>query len=387
MASTSASALRALSSAALLIPGMLIPGANANSLDKDTRFDLMLSNYQEGSLAADKLGGGSPERYQIDVAQFSFSSSFAQDRRISVSGVQESMSGASGWYVQPDENGKLLQVMSGATIDEKRTELDLGVAQGFKHAEVNLAGSYSRENDYQSLGGGISSSFHFNQNLTTLELGVNGAKDYIDATDADLYPARPTDKVKNHLGALIGLSRVLGKNTLAGVSFSYSSLQGFLSDAYKLALVEGIPLQDSRPGQNQQYAMDLMWREYFPSVSAALHVDYRYFANDWQQRSHTLELAWFQNLGHNWQLIPSLRFYQQTQAAFYQPYYTQARTDGYYSSDYRLSAFSASSGQLKLLKRFEHFYLEALYEHYSASGSAPALIDYNFYSLGAGLKF
>ncbi len=386
MASSSASALLALSAAALLIPGM-VPPAQANSLEKDTRFDFMLSNYQEGQLAADKLGGGSPDRYQIDVAQFSFSTSFAQDRRLSVAGVQESMSGASGWYVQPDENGKLLQVMSGATISEERSELDLGVQQGFKHAEVSLAGSYSHENDYQSLGGGISGSFHFNQNLTTLELGINGSKDYINATDADLYPSRPTDKVKNRFGALVGLSRVLSKNSLVGVSLSYSSLQGFLSDAYKLALVEGLPQQDSRPGQNQQYAVDIMWRQYVTSANAALHVDYRYFANDWQLRSHTLELAWFQNLGHNWQLIPSLRFYQQTQAAFYQPYYTQARMDGYYSSDYRLSAFNASSGQLKLLKRFDHFYLEALYEHYSSSGRAPALIDYNFYSLGAGLKF
>jgi hypothetical protein len=183
------------------------------------------------------------------------------------------------------------------------------------------------------------------------------------------------------------VSQVMGKNSLAGISVSYTSLKGYLSDAYKLALVEGIPQQDSRPGQNQQYAVDVMWREFFPSVQGALHADYRYYTNDWQLDSHTVELAWYQNIGSGWQLIPSVRIYQQSQATFYQPYYEQARNDGFYSSDYRLSAFDATSAQLKLLKRFDKFYVEASYETYTATGDAPALIDYSFYSLGAGLKF
>lgn len=380
------SALIALTTAAMLLPN-LCKKAEANSLDQKTTFDYKYSNYQEGELAADKLGGGSPKRYEIDVHQFKFKTGISSDTEVSISGVQEAMSGASGWYIQPDENGKLLQVMSGATIDEKRSELGIDFHSIYGNTESSLSAGYSQENDYRSLSFGYSGAIHFNNNLTSLDYGINTSKDYIDATDADIYSSRPVDKIKNRLGLVIGASQVLTKNTLLGVSFSFAALDGFLSDSYKLALVDGIPVQDSRPDSNQQFAASLMWREFFPSANAALHADYRYYSNNWGLKSNTLELSWHQNIGKGWQLIPSLRQYQQTKVQFYQPYYEFKRADAYYSSDYRLSDFSATSGQLKLRKNFDSFYVDASYETYTATGDNPALISYAFLSLGGGVKF
>ena len=380
------STLIALTTAAMLLPN-LCKKAEANSLEQQTTFDYKYSNYHEGEIAADKLAAGSAKRYSIDVNQFKFKTAISSDTEVSISGVHESMSGASGWYIQPDGNGKLLQVMSGATIDEKRSELGIDFHSMNKSSESSISASYSSENDYRSLSFGYSSTFHFNQNLTSLDYGINTSKDYIDATDADIYISRPTEKIKNRLGFVLGASHVLTKTTLLGISFSVASLDGFLSDAYKLALVEGIPKQDSRPDSTQQFASSLMWREFFPRANAALHADYRYYSSNWGLKSHTMELGWYQNIGKGWQLIPSVRHYQQTKAEFYQAYYEFKRVDGYYSSDYRLSEFSANSGQLKLRKSFDSFYLDAAYETYTSTGDNPALISYALYSLGAGMKF
>jgi len=155
--------------------------------------------------------------------------------------------------------------------------------------------------------------------------------------------------MKNRLGMLVGASHILAKNTLISGTLSYALLDGYLSDPYKLASVAGNLVKDNRPYWNEQLALTLSFRQFFDEANGALHVDYRFYTSTWNLDSNTLDLAWYQNLGHGWQLIPSVRAYKQTKAEFYQPVYDTTRTDGYYSSDYRLSAFSANSAELKVI--------------------------------------
>jgi Protein of unknown function (DUF3570) len=378
--------LIALTAAAMLLPS-LSKKADANTLDQKTTFDFKLSNYQEGDIAKSKLGGGSPDRYSIDVKQFKFKTPITSSTEVSISGVQESMSGASPWFVVADENGKLLQVMSGATIDEKRQELgaDFRISSEFSDSSLSLG--YSQENDYVSFSGGLSGSYRFNQNLTTIDYGANISQDYIDATDADIFTNRPTDETKTRYGMVLGFSQVLSKTTLLGVSASLAYLDGYLSDPYKLVIVAGSTTQDSRPSTNQQFSTTVMLREFFTAANAALHVDYRFYSNDWEVKSNTLEIGWHQNFGETWKLAPSFRLYQQSNAAFYQPVYNFERRDGYYSSDYRLSEFSATSMQIKLVKTFGVASFNASYEQYEADGDNPAMISYALLSLGVSIKF
>lgn len=385
-------ALIALTTAAFMMQGAS-KTAEASSQDTKTNFDYRYSHYAEGAIPTENLAGGSEDRYEIDVHQFSFSTALTEDTRMQISGVQESMSGASPWFILPDANGNPMVMMSGATIDEERSEISVDFSNTSARTENTLSVGYSTENDYRSLSFGYSGAMNFHNKLTTLSYGINTAKDYIDATDpehdAGLAVAdRPTDEIKNRLGMMLGLSQVVTKNTVVNASISYSLLDGYLSDTYKLAFVAGSGLKrDSRPDSNAQLATSLMLREFFPRLNAALHLDYRFYSNDWEVDSHTVEMSWHQNLGAGWQLIPSARFYSQTAAAFYAPFYTKARNDGYYSSDYRLSEFEATSGQIKLLKTFDKFSINVAYESYEATGDSPALISYDFYSLGMGWKF
>lgn len=380
------SALIALTAAAIMLQGAS-KKVEASTFEPDTTFDYKYSKYSEGSMPADKVAIGSVDRYNIDIHQFKFKTPISEDTEISVSGVQEAMSGASPWYILPDANGKAIQVMSGATIEESRSEISGDFHSYNKNSDSTLSLSYSQENDYKSFGFGYSGSFQFNQKETTIDYGINTTKDYINAVDADIYTTRPLEQTKDRLGVVLGFSQVLTKNTLVGVSFGYTALHGFLSDAYKLAYVNGEYLQDSRPDTHNQASITLMLRQFFPSANAALHFDYRRFTSDWGIDSDTVELAWYQNIGEGWQLIPSIRHYQQTKAEFYKPFYLQTRKDGYYSSDYRLSEFSSNSGSIKLAKKFDKFTINISYESYDASGDNPGLISYQFYSLGLGYKF
>jgi hypothetical protein len=380
------SKLIALTAAALMLQGVN-KKVEASNFDPKTTFDYKFTQYTEGTMPAEKVVIGSLDRYSIDVHQFKFNTPISEDTEISISGVQESMTGASPWYILPDENGNPLQVMSGATIDENRSEINGDFRSYNASSESTLSLGYSTENDYQSFGFGYSGNFQFNQKLTTLNYGINTAKDYIDAVDVEEFASRPSEETKNRLGFVFGFSHVFTKNTLVGLTYGYIGLDGFLSDPYKLAYVEGEFLQDSRPEKHNQHTVTLMIREFFPSMNAALHLDYRAFSSDWEMTSDTIEMAWYQNIGKGWQLIPSVRYYEQTQAKFYAPYYYLARNDGFYSSDYRLSAFSATSGEIKLSKKFEKFNINIAYSSYEAKGDNPGLITYELYSLGLGYRF
>ncbi|HWV16231.1 MAG TPA: DUF3570 domain-containing protein [Cellvibrio sp.] len=383
--------LLALTTAAMILPG-ISKKADANPMDQATTFDAKHSIYEEGALPG-LSGSSARERYTINATQFKFKTPVLEDSEIGVSGVFESMSGASPWYVRRTADGKLEQVMSGATIDEERTELGASYRSFNKttNSENTLSAGYSEENDYRSLSFGFSGVFYVNQQLTTLEYGVNTSKDYIDASDPNLfvpiYPARPTNEMKNRLGMMLGASHIATKNTLVSATLSYALLDGYLSDPYKMVYVNNKLVPDNRPYWNEQFALTLMLREFFPSVNGALHVDYRFYSSTWNVDSHTLELAWYQNLGAGWQIIPSIRTYTQTQAEFYAPVYDTARTDGYYSNDYRLSDFDANSAQLKVVKAFERFNLSFTYETYDSSGDNPGLVSYDFYSIGTSIKF
>lgn len=394
--------LLALTAAAVMLPG-ISPKANANPMDPATTFDYKFSNYEEGKQATDKIKK-SP-RYSIDAHQFKFKTPVLTDAEVGFTAVHESMSGASPWYIQAvdyvDEANpnqiktKAVVAMSGATIDEERNEIGASFRSFNKelNSETTFSAGYSEENDYRSLSFGFSGAFYVNQQLTTLEYGVNTSKDYIDATDPNKekvdYLVRPTNEMKNRLGLFVGGSHILTKNTLIGTTLSYALVDGYLSDPYKQAWIvsESVKVKDSRPYWNEQFALTLTLREFFPKADGALHVDYRFYTSTWKLDSNTLELAWYQNLGDGWQLIPSVRLYDQSQAQFYAPYYATRRSDGYYSSDYRLSDFSATSGQLKVQKTFDAYKASLSYEKYDSSGDNPALVSYDFISLGISTKF
>lgn len=376
------SALMALTTAAMMLPN----AAQADPPDQTYQLHFSQARYQEAPIPQRKLGLGSDQRYLIDVSHLRFKAPTSSDTEVTLSLLHESMSGASPWFVMPDADGELVQVMSEATISEERTEVGVDFRSYNQRSEVTLSAGHSTENDYTSYSIGFSGAWRLNQDHTSLNFGANSSRDYIDATDAERFN-RPTGERLNRSGLSAGVTQVINATNLASINLGINLVEGFLSDPYKLALVGQDTVADSRPDSHEQINIDLSWRRFVKSANAALHLDYRYFTSDWQIDAHTLELTWYQNLGDGWQLTPTLRYHSQSAAAFYRPYYTQTRNDGFYSSDYRLSAFDAYSGQLKLIKRFESLQLDIGYEHYQAEGDHPGMLSYDLLTLGIGYRF
>ncbi|MDR3416401.1 MAG: DUF3570 domain-containing protein [Nevskia sp.] len=399
-------ALLALTASALAIPGMSAP-AHAQSSAPDAMpeqndkllLDYRYSGYREGDIPASKTANGqSSHRYDVDSNQFRTAAQLDGKTDLTADVTIETMSGASPWFVLPGVNGKPLQVMSGASIHDFRQGIQLRTNRRFEPVTASLLAGYSHERDYSSANGGMEGSWDFNDKLTTLSGGAGYTGDQVNPTEgqSSRFPTRIKHATAYEINSFVGVSQVLTRETEVQTSLSYTYQNGYLSDPYKLVYVGGITAADNRPANRHKLAWTTRLRQDVPLLDASVHLDYRYFRDDWGVVAHTVDLAWYQTLPDSWAVVPRLRWYSQSQANFYQPYYNAARGDGYYSSDYRLSPFGSLSESLAVYKRLGSWNLSLRYEHYDSGAGyslrsvdveAPGLVRFQVFSAGIAKTF
>ncbi|MGX2030564.1 DUF3570 domain-containing protein [Methylocaldum gracile] len=320
---------------------------------------------------------------------------------------------------------------------ETRTMPVFGAKYYFDEATLALSGGYSLEPDFKSSFGSINLSHEFNQKHTTVSAGYSLTSNDIsrgtvhstdsehshDNDDSPNYPELREESVFH--GFSTSIAQVLGKNTLFQGTASYTNQSGYLTNPYKYVYVRGeitpeeyyeisqakagtidwksvtnlevvgIELfRERRPDERNQWAFSGRLNRHIPALDASLHFDYRYYFDDWGIDSHTFELKWYQPLPFGIMAAPSIRYYSQSQADFFAPYFLAPRADGYYSSDFRLSGFGALSGGITFSKQFtKGIRLEAGFEYYShagdlklGGGGAGDYADFNYFLAHAGLN-
>jgi hypothetical protein len=393
-------ALRALTSAALALPGMAQRAQADAPIDRASA-DYRFSFYEEDAIPSGRLAGGSQgERYEIEVHQLETEMPVGDRAELRLDLSWEKMSGATPWFVVPGDDDEPLQVMSGATIEDQRTDILAEGRYHFDASRASLNGGVSFEDDYLSFNVGLGGERDLFDKHTTLSGGLGVSYDQIDPVSVQGQPARASDD-KLSASLFTGVSQVVNRNAQIQATVTYKYSDGFLSDPYKLASVAGVNVADSRPDSRHQVAILARFRQHVPVLDASLHLDYRYYIDSWDIQSHTLELAWYQTLFRRIRVIPSARYYSQSQADFYAPFYTTARSDGFASSDYRLSPYGALSWGIRAELEFSSWFqwdwlLSAGYERYASGGDLalgdvkvenPGLVDYQLFSVGLKGRF
>lgn len=394
----SSAALIALSGAASALTGMDSFAATPLS---ETQLSYRASQYREADIDAAVHSGGASERYEIDTQQLSLLHPLSEHLDLAVDYSYETMSGASPWYITPDAEGAPTQVMSGASISETRHDLQSRLTiHGAKQTAVSLVAGFSDENDYQAKNIGAELEHNWPAQQLTMSAGIGYSDDSIEPTEGGTvtFPTRVAEAERDNLTAFIGLGVTLNRYTALQTSLSVNDQQGFLSDPYKLAFVQnGSQLvADARPDSRQQVLWQLRLRRFVAPANAAFHADYRFFDDDWDVTSHTAEFTWLQNLPAQWRVDVGVRYYSQTAAYFYAPYYISPRPDQLAASDYRLSPYGAISFRIKAVKPLGNWSLQAEWESYRADADwshedveveNPALVEFDSLSLGLSRKF
>lgn len=285
-------ALQALTSAALVLPGLLLTPAHASD---SNRINFQFSRYQEGKrdlfgvpnnlkpITADVLHGSGIFSL-TDRTKFNFS--YTQDTWSGATPVTISPLAANGNRpiqantpagvtvvgASPIINGQVLldrdfnplrqdlnrdprsvMVLSSAS-PETRNQASFGLNREWNEAALNVSGGFSRERDYKSSFGNISGRADFNQKLTSVKFGTGYTSSNISAIldhDASPYITKNafSRQIESRGGSEIlqgdrhdwsgnlGVTQVLNKNALLEANVGYTHSNGYMENPYKVMTV------------------------------------------------------------------------------------------------------------------------------------------------------
>ena len=375
------SPLAALTTAAMSLPAFAV------SPPVESTLSVGVSNYQEADVPPHLVVGGDNRRYDVNIRQFRLLSPVGRNWSLGLDVSRETMSGASPWGTSAGVDGEPALIMSGATIHDTRTETSVTATRYGEDHSIGLTLTRSEEDDYEAFSPALSGEWTFNDDLASLSVGLSYSNDVVEPTDAAAF-GRVSREERRSRSASVGVSRVIDRSSAAYAGLSVTDHSGYLSDPYKL--------RDVRPEERLEWALSVRYRHYLDGPDAALHLDYRYFDDDWGVASHTLHTSWYQNLGTWFQVVPNVRYYSQSEADFYRSVDDfSLPLDVHQSSDFRLSAYGALTFGLKAIVRQPDWSLTISADRYIgnekyglASGVPhPARLEFTLASVVLDIQF
>lgn len=257
-----------------------------------------------------------------------------------------------------------------STFEDTRIQAGLG----WEHEQrrgltVNYGGAVSSESDYDSFGGNVGVSRESNDKLTTYRGGLALTADTIYRSDTggtpqplgNIQQERPfSEGTRNTVDGILGITRVLNKQTLAQFNVAVGLSKGYHSDPYKIISAADdqnrilANFHDSRPESRLRTSVLGKLVHQLQGTRNSMHLSYRLYQDDWGVQSHTADLRYRHQLSRRQYLEPHVRLYRQTQADFYQrklavdeglnPVFPD---NGFASSDYRLDAMTSATLGMK----------------------------------------
>ncbi|MEM9175852.1 MAG: DUF3570 domain-containing protein [Myxococcota bacterium] len=345
--------LTALATSALALPG-IAGSARADAPIERSSASFASSYYREDDVEGKRLSttSSTDERYEVFAQQLRFDIPTSERTDIGIDILYEEMSGASPWFVR-NEGGRRVVFMSGATIEDQRTDVKLDLDYYMETGKDTLSIGYSTERDYESVSFGLATERNFNDKNTTVNVALGANFDEIEPTGGGTN-LRVVSDHKWAVTAFAGFSQVLSRAAIAQVTLNYKHSDGFLDDPYKQVAFSDTSrgnVSDARPHDKEQVSVLARYRHHFEDIEGSLHLDYQFYADSWSVVSHTAEVGWYQTLWDMFTIAPSFRYYSQSQADFYEPVLNATllagRTPTLRTSDYRLSPYGAFSGRIK----------------------------------------
>ena len=308
------------------------------------------------------VGGDVSDRDRVNIqAVLDTMSGSTPSGAVKTSGGTNTVTGASGGGGTgvSDPNASAL-----AKFDDTR----LGNSLTWTHTHddnwaVDYNGAVSIENDYRSFSAAITVNKETASKDYRYTVGLAGTYDQIFRVGAGDTPVPLSQIADNEVGGegeknttdlIFGLSHVINRRTVGQVNLSYSLSQGYLTDPYKVFSVvdttTNLPISDSsyyesRPGSRQRMSITFQLNHQTYPGNNIIHGSYRFYTDDWDVNSHTLDFKYRFTLANTNYIEPSIRLYTQTKASFYQNEFFVDNTAGldptvlfpeHISADYRL---------------------------------------------------
>jgi hypothetical protein len=240
-------------------------------------------------------------------------------------------------------------------FNDARGALDLDWQKPFgSWLTTSLGTHFSREKDYQSLGGNGKVALSFMHGLSTMTFGGGYNRDGVfpkggtraPLSDSTLIVGTGTNP-KRVTTMVVGASQVINRRWMVGLTATRTYERGYLTEPYTvLSLVDtlgGDPvgqITEKRPSTRDR--RDVLASSVYHFDTGILYLSDRYYWDDWGLRSNTLDFRYRHALEGNRYVEPHVRYYIQTRANFFRYYLLQgAPLPDYASADHRLGPLQA----------------------------------------------
>ncbi|TWX64563.1 DUF3570 domain-containing protein [Colwellia demingiae] len=363
-----------LATSALLGTGVLSAGVAQATEADEWQFDSAFLIYSE------------VDRVSATEAIIAGTKTFANDEILSLKLTIDALTGASAngavaqpnaqTFTRPSGNGQYVTPAGETPLDDTfhDTRVQLN-AQWTQPLADNITGSvgghFSKEYDYLSLGVNGNLAYDFNKKNTTVSMGLSYFQDTFtpeggipkphssmlvgDSSspewDAEFAKTRIGDSDdKSTADILVGITQVINRRMITAFNYSYSMVDGYLTDPFKVVSVlnnEGLAqdyIYESRPDSRVKQSTFMQAKYNFDDslLNTVADVSYRYMWDDWGINSHTIDTRFTIPVGATSYIEPHIRFYQQSEADFYQPYIIDDQAPiGFVSADYRIGEMTA----------------------------------------------
>ena len=333
------------------------------------------------------------DRVSAGEAIFNAKKTFADDEVLNLKLTVDALTGASAngavaqpnvqTFTRPSGNGQYTIAAGDTPLDDtfKDTRVQLN-AQWTQLIAPNYTASggvhISKEYDYLSLGVNGNLAFDFDRKNSTFSAGFSYFQDTFapegripkpfssmligDSSspiwDSNFSETRiESEDTKTTTDILLGFTQVINRRMITQFNYSYSIVDGYLTDPFKvISVVGGVSgitqdnIYESRPDSRVKHSIYAQSLYHFDT--SVLDVSYRYMWDDWEITSHTIDSRFRIPLGDAFgtesYIQPHFRFYQQSAAEFYKPFLIDGDVmPTYASADYRIGEMTTFTVGLK----------------------------------------
>jgi len=272
---------------------------------------------------------------------------------------------------------------TGSTAVAEFEDTRLGVSLDWEHTKkrvhrINYGTSISVEKDFTSFGLNTNYAQDTTSRIVTYSAGVAVTFDSVRRSSggtpeplAEYGQGRTLeDGARVTWDTIFGVTRVLNRRTLGQINVSTGFNDGYLTDPYKLisrtrlidplnpalGFDETATYYESRPSSRQRSSVYTSMAHTTRNDNV-LHMSYRYYWDDWDIVSNTLDFRLKFRYESGFFIEPHIRLYDQTAANFYlfsidQDIYGISGFPEYASADYRLDEFEATTYGVNFGKNF-----------------------------------
>jgi hypothetical protein len=287
----------------------------------------------------------SDDRISVSAPSIEVSYDFDTDYNLKASMMFDGISGATPSFLE-NTNGNFYKGLQ--KFDDTRTAGSILLTSRFENRDELYTGfDYSKEEDYESFTPSME-YMHYTDKThnTAINFGVSVGFNEILVYDAASGASDNSHTEKSmSYNAQIGLTQVLTSESSMKLSLFMVSDDGYLTNPH------GIIVRDyntnktklgneNRPDTRNAYGFTGNYNRLLTDKVSLLS-SYRFYKDDWDMTSHTIEVDTYMELSDDVTLGLGVRYYTQLEANFYNANIDYFTTQKYASSDERLSKFDA----------------------------------------------